>query len=237
MKTILHTADSRGHANHGWLDTYYSFSFASYRDPEKINFGALRVLNDDTIAPGMGFGLHPHDNMEIVSIPLEGALEHKDNMGNVAVIRHGEVQVMSAGTGIMHSEFNRNKNEQGKFLQIWIIPATREVQPRYDQISIKDIQKDNSLFRILSPNPDDVGVWIHQEAWFHMGYLKKDFHGKYVFKGKNHGVYAFVIEGKVDIAGQELSYRDALGIWETDDFDISVKEDAHLLLMEVPMIV
>ncbi|MCB2197483.1 MAG: pirin family protein [Bacteroidetes bacterium] len=233
MKTIYHSADSRGHANHGWLNTYHSFSFANYYNPERIQFGALRVLNDDTIGPGEGFGTHPHDNMEIITIPLSGDLEHKDSMGNSGVIRNGEIQVMSAGTGIQHSEFNHNKNEELKLLQIWVFPKIRNVEPRYDQISLP--KKENDLIQIVSPNKDDDGVWIHQEAWFHLGNLKQGWNGEYQLKGNDHGVYAFVIEGKIKIGSHELHKRDALGISETETFSITAVEDSTLLLMEVPM--
>lgn len=235
MKSIIHRADSRGHANHGWLNSYHTFSFANYYDPERVHFGALRVLNDDTVDAGSGFGTHPHDNMEIISIPLEGDLEHKDSMGNIAVIRNGEVQVMSAGTGITHSEYNRNDDQQVKFLQIWVFPNKKNVEPRYDQISIESLKKPNQLFQIISPDPDDEGMWIHQDAWFHMGFLDAGWKGSYKLKGTNHGVYVFLIEGEAEIAGHKMSKRDGLGISESDSFDIQVSSDAQILLMEVPM--
>jgi len=233
MKTIYYSADSRGHANHGWLNAYHSFSFANYYNPERIHFGALRVLNDDTIAPGEGFGTHPHDNMEIITIPLSGDLEHKDSMGNSGVIRNGEIQVMSAGTGIQHSEFNHNKNKELKLLQIWVFPKVKNVEPRYDQISLP--KKENEIIQIVSPNKDDDGVWIHQDAWFHLGNLKQGWKGEYKLNGNNHGVYAFLIDGKVKIENHDLEKRDALGISETKKFGITVLEDSTLLLMEVPM--
>lgn len=235
MKTIYHKADSRGHANHGWLNTHFSFSFADYYNPERIHFGALRVLNDDTIAAGEGFGTHPHDNMEIITIPLSGDLEHKDSMGNAGVIRHGEIQVMSAGTGIQHSEFNHNRNQELKLLQIWVFPNKRNVEPRYDQIYIKDIENENDLFQILSPNIDDDGVWIYQDAWFHLGNLKQAWTGEYVLKGNNHGVYVFVIEGEITIENKKLGKRDGLGIFETEKFKIQAEANSKILLMEVPM--
>lgn len=235
MKTIIHKAASRGHARHGWLDTYHTFSFADYYDPKRVHFGALRVLNDDTIAPGKGFDTHPHNNMEIITIPLEGDLEHKDSMGNKGIIRHGQVQVMSAGTGIMHSEYNANNDQDVKLLQIWVFPNKRNVEPRYDMISISDLGKENELFQILSPDPDDEGVWIHQDAWFHLGYLDKGWQGDYVLKEKNHGVYLFIISGEVDINGQNMDKRDGMGIWETSKISINAIKDAHVLLMEVPM--
>ena len=233
MKTIYHSGDSRGHANHGWLNAYHSFSFANYYNPERIHFGALRVLNDDTIAPGEGFGTHPHDNMEIITIPLSGDLEHKDSMGNSGIIQNGEIQVMSAGTGIQHSEFNHNQNKELKLLQIWVFPNKLDVKPRYDQISLPE--KENELVQIVSPNKDDDGVWIHQDAWFLLGNLKQGWEGEYQLKSKSHGVYAFIIDGKVKIENQELDKRDALGISDTEKFSITVSEDSKVLLMEVPM--
>lgn len=235
MNTILHKANTRGHANHGWLDSHHSFSFANYHNPERMNFGVLRVLNDDQVAPGNGFGKHPHDNMEIISIPLEGDLEHQDNMGNETVIRQGDVQVMSAGTGVFHSEYNRNKDKEVKFLQIWLFPNKRNVTPRYDQISIREIEKKNELYQILSPNSDDEGVWIHQDAWFHMGNFDKGVSSKYNLKKKGNGVYAFVLDGDVTIANQPLNKRDGFGIWDASEIEIKADSNAKLLLMEVPM--
>lgn len=235
MNTVLHKANTRGHADHGWLNSHHSFSFANYHNPERMHFGVLRVLNDDRVAPGRGFGKHPHDNMEIISIPLEGDLEHKDSMGNLAVIKQGDVQVMSAGTGIFHSEFNRNKDQEVKFLQIWLFPKEKNVEPRYDQISIRDIEKENELYQILSPHQNDQGVWIHQDAWFHMGSLREGFCSLYKMKKKGNGVYAFVLDGKVDIEGQELERRDGFGIWDTDEIEINSLTDSRILLMEVPM--
>ncbi|MFV0379177.1 MAG: pirin family protein [Mangrovibacterium sp.] len=235
MKTILHKANTRGHANHGWLNSYHSFSFANYHNPERVHFGALRVLNDDTIAAGTGFGTHPHDNMEIISIPLAGALEHKDSMGNTAVIRSGEVQVMSAGTGIFHSEYNQLKDEQTKFLQIWVFPNHKNVTPRYDQISIRDLETENSFFQILSPSADDQGVWIHQNAWFSLGNFTQNTETSYRLHNANNGLYVFVLKGKATVAGTELNDRDGLGVWETIQTEFNVEEGTQLLLMEMPM--
>ncbi|MEM9990516.1 MAG: pirin family protein, partial [Bacteroidota bacterium] len=215
MKTVLHKAHTRGHANHGWLNSHHTFSFANYRNPERMNFGVLRVLNDDTVSQGRGFGTHPHDNMEIISIPLEGDLEHKDSMGNVATIREGDVQVMSAGTGVFHSEYNKNGDKPVKFLQIWVFPNERNVTPRYDQISLNTSEQKNQLQQVLSPNEGDEGVWIHQNAWFHMGELEKGTQLNYELKDKSNGVYAFILEGDVRIEGQALNKRDGLGIWDT----------------------
>jgi redox-sensitive bicupin YhaK (pirin superfamily) len=235
MKTVLHKADSRGHANHGWLDTHHTFSFASYYDPERIHFGALRVLNDDIVASGGGFPQHPHDNMEIISIPLRGDLEHADSMGNKQVIKENDVQVMSAGTGIVHSEYNRNEDRDTNFLQIWVFPNKQNVEPRYGQITFDPEERKNKLQQVLSPNPEDEGTWIHQDAWFHIGNLDKGFTTDYTFKKNGNGVYAFVLEGEVKIGGQSLSKRDGLGISDTDSISIEAASDAELLLMEVPM--
>lgn len=235
MKTVYHKADSRGKADHGWLKSYHSFSFAQYYNPDRMGFGVLRVLNDDQVSQGMGFGTHPHDNMEIISIPLEGDLEHKDSMGNTTVIRQGDIQAMSAGTGIYHSEYNKNKEQAVKFLQIWVHPKVKNVKPRYDQITLKEEDGDNKLQQILSPNADDEGIWIHQDAWFHMGNLKAGFESKYEFKKQGNGVYVFVLEGDISIEGQDLQRRDGYGIWETDQFSLRALSDAKVLLMEVPM--
>lgn len=235
-KTILHKAETRGHALHGWLESYHTFSFAGYYNPERVQFGALRVLNDDRVEPGMGFGTHPHDNMEIVSIPLSGALEHKDSMGNVAVIKSGDIQVMSAGTGIRHSEYNKNKDQEVRFLQIWVFPKKKNVIPRYGQITLNINDRHNKLQQIVSPDPEDAGVWIHQDTWFHLGHFDKDFTTSYSVKLKGNGVYFFVLEGEFVIENMLLKRRDGLGIWETDS--ISIKSDARdseILIMEVPM--
>ncbi len=235
MKTVLHKANSRGHANHGWLDSHHSFSFANYYNPDRMNFGVLRVLNDDIVAGGKGFGRHPHDNMEIISIPLSGDLEHQDSMGNKAIIKEGDVQVMSAGTGVFHSEYNKSSDAEVRFLQIWMFPNQKNVTPRYDQISIKEGAKKNELQQILSPNADDAGVWVHQNAFFHLGEMECGFTNKYDVKIPGNGVYVFVLEGDVTIAGQQLNKRDGFGIWDTASFDIVADTDAKLLLMEVPM--
>ena len=235
MKTVLHKANTRGHANHGWLDSHHSFSFANYYNPERMNFGVLRVLNDDIVQGGKGFGKHPHDNMEIISIPLEGDLEHKDSMGNVAIIKQGDVQVMSAGTGIFHSEFNKNKDREVRFLQIWMFPNQRSVEPRYDQISIQKIASHNGFKQILSPNSNDDGVWVHQNAWFHLGDLQEGCEEEYQIRSNQNGVYAFILNGDVKIEGQELSNRDGFGIWDIDKIKIQALSDAKILLMDIPM--
>ncbi len=235
MKTTLHKADTRGHANHGWLDSYHSFSFSSYYDPERTQFGVLRVLNDDRVAPGRGFGKHQHDNMEIISIPLSGDLEHKDSMGNTTVIRAGDVQVMSAGTGVAHSEYNKSTNQEVRFLQIWLFPNQQNVMPRYDQITLTEQPEDTALQQILSPDPADDGVWVHQDAWFHLGQLSAGVTQTYTLKKSGNGVYAFVLEGDVTVAGQALHRRDGLGIEDTDAFILTADTATRILLMEVPM--
>jgi len=235
--TILHKAETRGDANHGWLNSKHTFSFANYHNPERMRFGVLRVLNDDIVAGGMGFGTHPHENMEIISIPLEGDLEHKDSMGNTTVIKEGDVQVMSAGTGIYHSEYNKNKDREVKFLQIWVFPNKRNVTPRYDQISIRDIEKKNEFYQVLSPNPDDDGVWVHQDAWFHIGKFDKDKSTNYNLKKSGNGMYFFVLDGEVEIAGQKLSKRDGFGIWDISAVELNSLSDSRVLLIEVPMAV
>lgn len=235
MNTVLHKAATRGHANHGWLNSHHTFSFANYHNPERMHFGVLRVLNDDTVSAARGFGTHPHDNMEIISIPLEGDLEHKDSMGNVAVIREGDVQVLSAGTGIYHSEYNKNEDQEVKFLQIWIYPNKKAVEPRYDQISTKDIAKQNEFYQVLSPNPNDDGVWIHQNAWFHIGHFDDGVLSNYDLKKSGNGVYAFVLEGEIEIDGQALERRDGFGIWDTNTISVKSKGKSKVLLMEVPM--
>ncbi len=235
-KSIFHKAESRGQANHGWLVSAHTFSFANYYDPERIHFGALRVLNDDSVKGGMGFGQHPHDNMEIISIPLEGDLEHKDSMGNLAVIRQGDIQVMSAGTGIYHSEYNHHKEQAVKFLQIWVFPNKKNVTPRYDQITLQNKYSLNQLQQILSPNPEDEGVWIHQDAWFHLGHFEAGKISHYRIKKPGNGVYAFVLEGNFQIEGYDVNRRDGLGLWDLDSFDLKAQTDnSKILLMEVPM--
>ncbi|UOQ74055.1 pirin family protein [Hymenobacter cellulosilyticus] len=235
MQTVLHKAESRGHASHGWLNSYHTFSFAGYSNPSRVHFGVLRVLNDDTVAGGMGFGTHPHDNMEIISIPLSGDLEHKDNMGNHGIIRRGDVQVMSAGTGVAHSEKNHNKDQEVKFLQIWVFPNQRGVKPRYAQQSFRAEDRHNQFQQVISPSPDDAGVWIHQDAWFSLGDFDPGFSTEYQVKKAGNGVYAFVLEGDVTINGQKLNRRDGLGIWDTDSLSIQANSQAQLLLMDVPM--
>jgi redox-sensitive bicupin YhaK (pirin superfamily) len=236
MKTILHKAATRGHASHGWLDSWHTFSFANYHNPERIHFGALRVLNDDTVAPGMGFGRHPHENMEIISIPLEGDLEHADSTGTQAVIKQGDVQAMSAGTGIVHSEKNANKDRTVRFLQIWVFPNKQNVQPRYEQKAFSDAEKHNQLAVVVSPvGTTDGGIQIHQDAWFSLGKLDRGTTVSYSVKKDGNGVYAFLLEGEATINDIVLNRRDGLGISEEQQLSVTANTDAELLLMEVPM--
>ncbi len=233
---MVHKANTRGHANHGWLDSHHTFSFAGYHDPARVNFGVLRVLNDDNVKGGMGFGQHPHDNMEIISIPLKGSLEHGDNTGGHGIIKSGEVQIMSAGSGIVHSEKNASKTEAVNFLQIWVFPKEENITPRYDQKEFKSNERINKLQTVISPEKENISaLWINQDAWFHLGNLKKGFTTDYALKKNGNGVYAFIIEGEVTINGQKLNKRDGLGVWETDKISISADTDAEVLLMEVPM--
>jgi len=235
MKKVFHPASSRGAADHGWLQAKHSFCFANYYDSERVQFGALRVLNDDIIAPGMGFGTHPHDNMEIITIPLEGALEHKDSMDNIGVIETDEIQVMSAGSGVYHSEYNKNKDQSVSLLQIWVFPNKKNVTPRYDQKNIKDLKKVNSFYPIVTPNQNGPGMWIHQDAWFHLGEFDKETRINYNINKKGNGVYAFLIEGSVQIDGESLEKRDALGIWDTEKFELLANQNSRVLLIEVPL--
>lgn len=233
--TVLHKADTRGHADHGWLNAYHSFSFASWYNPDRVQFGMLRVLNDDTVAAGMGFGTHPHDNMEIITIPLEGDLAHKDSMGNTEVIKTGDVQVMSAGTGIQHSEFNPNADQSTKLFQIWVFPKYRNVTPRYQQITLDITEQKNNFAQILSPNAEDAGVWIYQDAWFFLADFDKGFTKTYSKNKDGNGMYVFVISGTINVDGQELETRDGLGIREFNDLEFTATSDAKFLLMEIPM--
>ena len=235
LQYTLHKAETRGDANHGWLHSKHTFSFANYYDPNRMHFGVLRVLNDDTVSAGMGFGTHSHNNMEIISIPLEGDLEHKDSMGNTTVIRKGDIQIMSAGTGIQHSEYNKNKDAEVKFLQIWIIPNKKNVTPRYDQITLNPIDRKNQLQQIISPNPDDAGIWIHQNAWFYLADFDTDFSISYSIKSKENGLYIFILNGQIQINDLTLHSRDGLGIWDTDRIEIKVTANTSFLLMDLPM--
>lgn len=233
--TIYHAANSRGSADHGWLKAKHTFSFAGYYDPSRVHYGALRVLNDDEVAPGMGFGTHPHDNMEIITIPLEGHITHKDSMGNHGTITTGEIQVMSAGTGVRHSEMNGSQQEKLRLLQIWLFPDKENVEPRYDQLKYPELTE-NKLTQILSPHSTDEGVWIHQQAWFNLGKLTTGGTIHYdLHKPDHNGVYVFVIDGEIEVSGQKLSARDGYGISDISEIEIKGLSDAKVLLMEVPM--
>jgi redox-sensitive bicupin YhaK (pirin superfamily) len=233
--TVLHKAETRGHANHGWLNSHHTFSFANYYNPERMHFGVLRVLNDDIVRGGNGFGRHPHDNMEIISIPLEGDLEHQDSMGNIAVIKNGDIQVMSAGTGITHSEKNKSLSNEVKFLQIWVFPNKKNVEPRYDQLTLNAEDRKNKLQQILSPSQEDDGVWIHQDAWFHLGSLDEGNTQSYQLKKEGNGIYIFVISGEITVGDQKLNNRDGFGIWDVSEINILADTNAEVLVMEVPM--
>ena len=235
MKSILHKAATRGQANHGWLDSNHTFSFGHYTNPKRMNFGVLRVLNDDIVSPGKGFGTHEHQNMEIISIPLEGDLEHKDSLGNVAVIKSGDIQAMSAGTGVYHSEINESNEKEVKFLQIWLFPNKRNVEPRYDQITLNPSKMKNKFHQILSPNKEDEGVWIYQDAWFSMGLLDEGITLTYHFKNKGNGLYIFVIKGGITVNGTRIEERDGYGIWDSDSVEVIGNSSTKVLLMEVPM--
>jgi len=234
MKTILHKAATRGHANFGWLNSYHSFSFGNYQNAERIHFGALRVLNDDTVAAGMGFDKHPHDNMEIVSIPLSGDLHHKDSTGRDKIIRQGDVQIMSAGSGIAHSEMNANKDKEVKFLQVWVFPKERDIEPRYEQKTFEPADRQNKILTVAAPD-DANAVWINQDAWFSLGNFSKDLSVTYDLHTKENGVYVFVLTGKVTVNEQPLETRDGLGVSETNSINIKADTDAEILLIEVPM--
>ena len=235
MPIVLHPADSRGMADHGWLKSFHSFSFANYYDPKKMNFGVLRVLNDDFVAPGMGFGTHSHDNMEIISIPLEGDLEHKDSIGNTTVIKEGDIQVMSAGTGVYHSEYNKNNDKPVKFLQIWVIPNKKNVTPRYDQITIEKEMYHNKLFQILSPSSEDEGVWIHQDAWFYISETDDNQIFTYSVKKDTNGIYIFLLEGSIVVEDQRLTTKDAIGLWDIKSTEIIAKKASKFIIMDIPM--
>ena len=236
MKTVLHKASTRGFFDHGWLKTHHTFSFADYYDPERVHFGALRVLNDDRVAPGTGFGLHPHSNMEIVTIPLSGALTHGDSMGHSETIGHGMIQVMSAGRGLRHSEMNKDLNRNAELLQIWVIPDREHVEPRYENAVIPDLLRKNRIATIVEPYPGNGRIpWIYQQAWFSIGKLEKGTELVYPFHSdKSFGTYIFVLSGDIEAAGIELSERDGLGVSETQEIPLRAVTDAQILLIEVP---
>ena len=237
MKSIVHKSNTRGLANHGWLKSYHTFSFANYQNPERMNFGALRVLNDDVVQPKMGFGTHPHQNMEIISIPLKGALSHKDSMGNKRAIEVGEVQVMSAGTGLTHSEFNDSKTDETNFLQLWIVPEEMSVTPNYEQRKFNVEKRRNTLQTVVAPKDktDGNALPISQQAYIYRSDLDRDNFLSVLPKSINNGLYVFVIEGKIEVSGKILSSRDAIGLYETDEVLIKAEADCKLIIIEVPM--
>ena len=235
MEKVIHKAESRGHANHGWLDSHHTFSFASYHNPERMRFGLLRVLNDDIVAGGQGFGKHPHDNMEIISIPLSGALKHEDTTGRSEVIRTHDVQIMSAGSGLMHSEFNHSDIEEVNFLQIWVFPKEKNIEPRYEQKTFPPDQRQNEIKTVVSPRKDEDTLWINQDAYFSLASLDDGIEKTYEIQKPANGVYAFVIEGQVEINGEVLNKRDGMGIVDVEQINIQAKEKTELLLIEVPM--
>ena len=235
MKTVLHKAETRGRAEHGWLDSRHTFSFADYHDPERMGFGALRVLNDDIVAPGAGFGTHSHSNMEIISIPLSGSLRHKDSMGNTQVIRQGEVQIMSAGTGIRHSEYNASDSDLVNFLQIWIVPKEPDITPRYGQQEFPAENREDRFQTVLAPDVGTDAVWINQDAWFSLGIFSAGRRDTYPLHNSANGVYVFVLEGGAEVAGERLGRRDGLGITEAGEIEIAAATDCELLVIEVPL--
>lgn len=235
MKYILHKADSRGLAEHGWLTSRHTFSFADYYNADRVHFGELRVLNDDIVQPEKGFGMHPHDNMEIVTIPITGSLEHKDSMGTGSIIKTGDIQIMSAGTGVMHSEFNPSSEELVNFLQIWIFPEKSNIQPRYDQKTYDLEKRKNQFQNLISPEKDDNTLWINQKAWFSMAKPDKGTALNYGLKDKNNGIYLFVIEGALVIDQLTLDRRDGVGIWDFSLLEIKATKNSEILVMEIPV--
>ncbi|MBK8944642.1 MAG: pirin family protein [Ignavibacteriae bacterium] len=235
MNKIFHPASERGFFDHGWLKTFHSFSFASWYSPQKIRFGKLRVLNDDWVAPAEGFGMHPHDNMEIVTILLKGSLAHKDSMGHQEIIKPNEIQVMSAGTGITHSEFNASENENVELLQIWVFPDKSGHTPRYDQKYFNPVERRNKLQTVVAPNKNENSLWLNQDAYLSWGEFEKDQVVNYQIHNSKNGVYIFVIEGIIKTADEILSRRDAIGIWNSEKLEISILENSFILLIEIPM--
>jgi hypothetical protein len=235
MKNIIHKADTRGYANHGWLKSYHTFSFAGYNNPERVHFGMLRVLNDDFVDAGMGFGKHPHDNMEIISIPLSGALHHQDSTGRDKIIQTGDVQIMSAGTGIYHSEVNASQDEPVTFLQLWIFPKVNNIEPRYDQKMFGEAERKNQLQVVVSPAEENGSLFINQDAWLSMIELEEGHSAEYKIHKTGNGVYCFILDGELNIASENLAKRDAIGLWECDTFSFQASKNSKVLFIEVPM--
>lgn len=235
MELNYHPSGSRGHADHGWLKSSHSFSFASYYNPERMQFGQLKVLNDDTVIPAMGFGTHPHNNMEIISIPLKGALEHKDSMGHTQVIHENEIQVMSAGTGIYHSEYNHSKTEPVGFLQLWIVPDGYNYSPRYDQKHFDPSAHFNNIKTYVGPKSEGYSLWIHQNAYISRGRFVPGVPGRYGLRKPGNGIYVFLLEGKIKIDNQILEPKDALGITGADEIQIESQQESEFIIIEIPM--
>lgn len=237
MKKVVHRKDSRGSADHGWLKVNHSFSFANYFNPLRMGFGVLRVLNDDTVAPQMGFGMHPHSDMEIITIPLLGRLKHRDNLGNETVISAGEVQVMSAGKGVVHSEINPDPEQAVNLFQIWILPQTQNVEPRYDQKRFDALQKKNTLTTVVTPESQtqEDALWIHQQAFVSLGNYEENHKVEYTLQNPGNGFYLMVIEGSLAIAQETLNTRDAIGISGVNKIELSTQTDTSFLLLEIPM--
>jgi len=235
MKKVIHKANTRGYANHGWLKSYHTFSFAGYHNPERVHFGMLRVLNDDFVDEGMGFGKHPHDNMEIISIPLSGALHHQDSTGRDKIIKTGDVQIMSAGTGIYHSEVNASQQESVAFLQLWIFPKVNNIEPRYDQKEFNVTDRTNQFQVVVSPTQENDSLFINQDAWLSLIELEEGKEAMYTINKEGNGVYCFVIDGQLEIADENNERRDAIGIWDTTDFSLKANQKSTVLFIEVPM--
>lgn len=233
--SVLHKENTRGGANHGWLVAKHSFSFANYYNPDKMHFGALRVLNDDIVAAGKGFGMHPHSNMEIITIPLAGELEHKDSMGNTAVIKKGDIQILSAGTGIEHSEVNKNSDKEVRLLQIWVLPNVKNIKPSYDQITLNVADRQNKLQQIVSPNKNDEGVFIQQNAWFYLADFDAGITHNYTLNNEGNGLYVFNLSGQLKVNNVVLDARDGYGIWDVKQIEITAQSNTEFLIMEVPM--
>jgi redox-sensitive bicupin YhaK (pirin superfamily) len=235
MTTKIQRATERGYADHGWLRANHSFSFANWYEPSKMHFGAMRVLNDDFIAGGKGFGTHPHDNMEIVTIPLKGAIAHKDSTGTEGIIKKGDVQIMSAGTGIMHSEYNASPSEDLNLFQVWIFPKVKDIEPRYQQKSFTESDRKNKWQIVVSPDENDGGVWINQDAVFSLSKIDENTSIRYTTKFQSNGIYIMVIDGQITVNQEELNKRDAIEIYGTDDITLHATTHAEVLLIEVPM--
>lgn len=235
MANIVVRANERGSADHGWLNAKHTFSFAGYYNPERVHFGMLRVFNDDVVAPGMGFGMHPHDNMEIVTIPIQGELEHKDSEGHHGVITQGEVQVMSGGSGLYHSEFNHSKEKEVNLMQIWVLPRERDIEPRYDQKAFDEEGRKNKFQIVASPEKDNGSLWLNQYVYFNIGNFDAGTTTKYERKLKNNGLWIFVIEGEAEVNGEKLERRDSIGITDTDVAEFKFSKDSKILIIDVPM--